>query len=322
MPTVKMTEVYDLKTTRDKIGILGIHTPDAITISKRWMGLFMNYKKFRVRSCNIRLACASLLPADPLQVGVEGPNAVAPQDLMNPILYRAMSNDVWNWFMGRLYSAFSGNRSIKFLDAFPGGTAGGAENVYYAMLGESGWRKAMPQAGLQMKNLVPLVHQVVDTFGNMDIGFGNQGSELDNHPYVNASGTLGTDNTVPQVLKGRAMPYPSIACTDPNTGSDAANPSFVPQSINKTFVACLVLPPGKLTEFYFRLVVDWYIDFFELTSIVDKLNYQQVAGVGSLVYARNYSFESAKSASEVDESATNTNTVDTIGTDINLIMES
>lgn len=324
MPTVKMTEMYDLKTTVGKIGVLGVHTPTSSIVAKRWNGLFMNYKFFRVVGCNIRLACASLLPADPLQVSTSA-GSVAPQDIMNPILYRAVSNDSWNYFVGRLYTISNESQSIKFINAIPGnGTEAAAENTYYAMLGEDGWKKAMPQSGFSMRRLRPFVHSVVDTYGNLDPGYGMQTADLNTHPYSDTGSSIGYAAGDAQVLRGKAVPYPRIPCTRPTTGSDSANPQFTVNDIAKTYVACIVLPPGKLTEFYFRLVVDWYIEFTGLTSLVDKFNYSQTAAVGSLFYARGYSFPSASSAKDLvtdSETVTEESTVDTIDADVELIME-
>lgn len=324
MPVVKMTEMYDMKTTTGKIGVIGIHTPNSNIVSKRWNGLFLNHKFFRVLGCNVRVACASLLPADPLQVKTtEG--YIAPQDIMNPILYRAVSNDSWNFFLGRVYGSSNESRSVKYVEASPSGSEAGAENVYYAMLGESGWKKAMPQSGFSMRHLVPLVHEVVDTYGNIDTTYGMAVEDLNNHPYANESGNIAYASDEGQVLRGKAKPYPRIPCTRPATGSDAANPSFAVNDIAKTYVACIVLPPGKLTEFYFRLAVDWYIEFSGVTSLVEKMSYPQIAGVGSTVYARNYTFSSAKSVEDVvgdDANVSKESTVDSIDADLKLIMES
>lgn len=324
MPTVKMTEMYDLKTSVGKIGVLGVHTPTSAIVAKRWNGLFMNYKFFRVVGCNIRLACASLLPADPLQVSTSA-GSIAPQDLMNPILYRAVSNDSWNYFVGRLYGYSTESQSIKYVDAIPtSGSEAGAENAYYAMLGEDGWKKAMPQSGFAMRKLRPIVHSVVDTYGNIEPTYGMDADSLNSHPYSSSATAVAYNSSDGQVLRGRSMPYPRIACTRPSTGTDSANPSFSVNDIAKTYVACIVLPPGKLTEFYFRLVVDWFIEFTGLTSLVDKMNYTQVAGVGSLVYARGYTFPSASSAKDLvsdRETVTEESTVDTIDADVELIME-
>lgn len=323
MPVVKMTEMYDMKTTTGKIGVVGVHTPSAAIVAKRWNGLFMNYKYFRVLGCNVRVACASLLPADPLQVKTDE-GYIAPQDIMNPILYRAVSNDSWNYFVGRLYSYTTESQSIKFIDANPATTPEGAENAYYAMLGESGWKKAMPQSGFSMKNLKPLVHSVVDTYGNIDTNYGMEVDSLNSHPYASSATGVAYNSSDGQVLRGKPVPYPRIACTRPYTGSDAANPSFAVNEIAKTYVACIILPPGKLTEFYFRLAVEWYIEFTGLTSLVEKLTYPQVAGVGSLVYARNYSFEPASKVEDVVGDAAKVSeesTVDALDADLDLIME-
>ncbi|ADB24814.1 ORF9 [Chimpanzee stool associated circular ssDNA virus] len=87
---VKVSETYDLSTQTDKMGFVGIHTPEGKLVYNMWSGLFKNFRKFRYASCDVTMACASMLPADPLQIGVEAGD-IAPQDMFNPILYKAVS---------------------------------------------------------------------------------------------------------------------------------------------------------------------------------------------------------------------------------------
>ena len=92
MVQVRISETYDLSTKLNKMGIVGIHTPRGALIDQMWPGLVLQHKKFRFVKCDVAMACASMLPADPLQIGVEA-GAIAPQDMFNPILYKAVSND-------------------------------------------------------------------------------------------------------------------------------------------------------------------------------------------------------------------------------------
>ena len=91
MVFVKVRETYDLHTVRNKMSVIAIHTPDPKIIKNNFPGLLMQCKSYRPYSCDVKLACASVLPVDPLGVGLaEGD--VAPEDMFNPILYSAMSN--------------------------------------------------------------------------------------------------------------------------------------------------------------------------------------------------------------------------------------
>lgn len=162
--------MYDMSTVQGKIGVIGVHTPDFVSIDRKWHGYFLNHRYFKIRSCTVKIACASNLPLDALGVGTS-PGKVAPQDIMNPILYRAVSNETWNLFVSRLYSVSNSTASVDVNsvhaepDAFPS-FLGNQENLYYALLSSDEWKKAMPQAGLVMKGLRPLCYPVVSQFGN------------------------------------------------------------------------------------------------------------------------------------------------------------
>lgn len=329
---VRVSEMYDLCTTTDKIGLIGIHTPTTANLSRKWNGFLMNHKFMRVLSCDVKIACASYLPADPLQVSTEA-GSIAPQDMMNPILYRAVSNDSFNFIIGRLYAADgTDTNSLKFnSDPFSGSSASNY-NAYYAMLSDDGWRKAMPQQGLSMRKLRPLVHEMVSTFGNMEVSDStDEWSEQDivirssaNGATVNSGSIIGS--SVNSFLRGKAKPFPRMPCTLASTGSDAANPSYAPLTIPKTYVACIVMPPAKLCPMYYRLIVTWYIEFSEPCSLLEKQNFNQMAGSGSLSYAIGYTFpETAKSLDAAvegtDDVVSNGSTLDTINVDPTLVMD-
>nr|BBE29361.1 capsid protein [Chlorocebus cynosuros associated smacovirus] len=177
---VKVSETYDLSTKVNKMGFLGIHTPDGPLVHDHYSGLFQNFKKFRYVSCDVAMACASMLPADPLQIGVEAGD-IAPQDMFNPILYKACSNDSMSTLLNRLYAGQAGASSNviaknsvvadnspdfgydddNFVDQFA---------MYYGLLSDtSGWKKAMPQQGLTMTGLRPLTFGILATQGQPSI---------------------------------------------------------------------------------------------------------------------------------------------------------
>lgn len=182
---VKVTETYDLSTQTNKMGFIGIHTPEGKLVYNLWSGLFKNFKKYQFKSCDVTMACASMLPADPLQIGVESGD-IAPQDMFNPILYKAVSNDSMSNLLNRLYAGQAAvdvqlarnsvvsqnNDSFEYdanndVDQFA---------MYYGLLSESGgWKKAMPQAGLQMRGLRPLAFMMSTNYGQPSNGPLNPG---------------------------------------------------------------------------------------------------------------------------------------------------
>ena len=328
--TVTVTEMYDMRTVKDKLGVIGIHTPTSSSIARRWHGLFDNHRKFQIVSCSIRLASASMLPADPLQIGVSG-TAVAPEDIMNPILYRAVTNESWNSVINRIYgSSGTESPSVHYMtdDAFSGVSAENQRKAYYGLLGSNEWKKAMPQTGLSMGSLRPLVYSVVSTFGNMyNPTAGTSTSQLDRIASVSTNGapqsvTSGSNNQT--VFKGRAHPYPALPCSTPGSSTIEGYPyPFLDIfSAPKSYVACIVMPPATLTVMYYRLLISWKIRFFGPVSSFDKENLVDIADAGAYVYTKNYTITSAKEVDEVDEETkSSANTVDSIGSVMELVME-
>ena len=169
MVFVKVSETYDLSTKIGKMGIVGIHTPDSDLITRHYAGFIQNMKFAKFVKCDVAMACASMLPADPLQIGMEA-GSIAPQDMFNPILYTAVSNDSMSNILGFIQGHDDSIKSLvksSIVDIQDGAfknsdnVAVDQFNMYYALLSDAdGWRKAMPQAGLEMRGLVPVVFGV------------------------------------------------------------------------------------------------------------------------------------------------------------------
>lgn len=343
MVVVRMTEMYDMCTTKGKIGLIGIHTPSAEGMAKRWKGLFDNHRYYKILGCDVKIACASVLPADPLQVGVEAGD-IAPQDMMNPILYCTMTNEGWNALVNRVYANITqgyneiDTASVRGMpDAFSGLSESEQETLYYQMLSSDRFRKAMPQNGLTMSNVKPLVHQLVSTFGQS----GN--TLVENQTGVNANVATTTALGVPyqgnlnfanRVIRGKALPYPRLPCSIPGSktgdsdGAYAGLPNGVPLlTVNapfKTMCACICLPPAKLNEFYFRMLVTWRIAFIQPCTMMEKTQAGQY-GDTTDIYYRGYSFSEAKDLEAdklgVDDVASSVASVDALNMAPELVME-
>jgi len=325
-----ISEMYDLCTVKDKIGVIGIHTPNMNIIARSWKGFIDQHKYIKLLGCDVRIACASHQPLDPLQIGTSGDDKIAPQDLMNPILYRACTNDSWNTIINRVYaSGGTDTGSIKYDSAPFTVNADTQERAYYALLASNEWRKAMPQIGLEMRNLRPFVYTVLDTYGQAgtETMTGNvQGALQDNNRTSNDSGAPASvgSTSKPLVLKGHPVPYPAIPTNVP--GDTVSNESDYPVMANanipKSYVACILMPPSKLQIMYYRLLVTWRFEFIKPVPLYEKYQLTEVGTVGMQMYTRDYSFVSSKTAEVVDkDSLSEDNTVDTVDASLKLVLQ-
>ena len=352
MVTVRVSETYDLSTKVNKMGLVGIHTPRGTLIDRLWGGLTLQYKKFRFVSCDVAMACASMLPADPLQVGVEA-GSIAPQDLFNPILYKAVSNDSMSNILSYLQSMVGGSGSDAALNkgsivdvndtvfSSNTGTDGVVDQfeMYYSLLADNdNWRKAMPQAGLVMKGLYPLVYQVVNTYGSanaIDV-FSSRGhptiaDDLAGIPAPDAfQSTSPRVSISPHTLRGPSMRMPSIDTTffvKPD-GEEVVNGLVEPVppaagfnyvgsnvgAVPACYVGLIVLPPAKLNQLYYRLKVTWTIEFSGLRSLNEITTWESMADAGSASYGTDYDAQSTAMTASLAMADTN-------GADITKIME-
>ncbi|QIR82260.1 capsid protein [Chicken smacovirus mg2_55] len=344
MVAVRVSETYDLSTKIGKMGLVGIHTPTGDLISRMWPGLILQHKKFRFVKCDVAMACASMLPADPLQIGVEA-GSIAPQDMFNPILYKAVSNESMNQFQAwlnivqqtaGLTGAFSKGSVVDVNDPNFVGDGGTPEydqfSMYYALLADSdGWRKAMPQAGLEMHGLYPLVFQVVSQFGSGPENSSGQFYAPLSVPGVSAptaedkspTSELGTVSSVTsRSMRGPSMRMPAVdttffvtrASTDLNLLPGGINVDTSLDKVPPAYVGMIILPPAKQNQLYYRLKVTWTIEFSGLRSAVDISNWFNLESIGQLAYGSDYEAQSAKMSSR-------TGMVDTDGSNITKIME-
>lgn len=347
MVMVRVSETYDLSTKINKMGLVGIHTPTGTLIDRLWSGLITQHKKFRFVKCDVAMACASMLPADPLQIGVTAGD-IAPQDMFNPILYKAVSNQSMNQFLawlqivqqsGTIGGGFVKNSVVDVNNpTFQSDADGTIEfdqfNMYYALLSDSdGWRKAMPQAGLTMRNLVPLVFQVVSQYGS---GPQNDADDADGNIFVPSlvagSGDEGNPTSdssaigsvINRTMRGPSMRMPAIDTTRYSTQAQAddrilpADGNINVQSclgdVPPAYVGLIVLPPAKLNQLYYRLKVTWTIEFTGLRSNADIASWAGVNTIGVESYGSDYIVQSQAMANTLGMA-------DTAGADITKIME-
>jgi hypothetical protein len=341
---VKVSETYDLSTKPDKMGLLGIHTPDGKLVYSMWKGLYQNFRKMRFVSCDVAMACASMLPADPLQVGVEAGD-IAPQDLFNPILYKACSNDSMSNLLNKIYAGggvLDGgtwlNKNSVSAENTPEFVYDATKDVdqfamYYGLLSDTdGWKKAMPQAGLQMTGLVPLTFSLLATQGQPGI-VGNIGTSMFCYPGPGGEGVddkrvVAHTSVIGRYMRGdtRRMPaFDTMVMTSDGFHSNGIMSGVVTAETSGTyptdgdvvwnlpmepgrettslivpnldapncFVAAIILPPAKLNRLYYRLKVTWTIEFSGPRPLTDLTNWYGLALAGVMSYGSDYETQSA-----------------------------
>lgn len=312
MVFVKVRETYDLHTVKNKMSVIGIHTPKPDIIKANFPGLLMQCKAYRPVSCNVKVACASVLPLDPQGVGLaEGD--VAPEDVFNPILYKAITNFGMSQIEARIVYAsqnaivgtdVDGPSSKVDVDTFLSGEDDFP--VYYGLLSNAhGWKHANPQAGLAMKGLKPLVFEylanIADKGTTQSPGFpGADGAASQNFPV--------------QYIRGKAKPLPFINCTsyssqgayNPMENSGAQTKVLpINQEIDVPWINCVVgaiiVPPSRLHELFYRMVVEWTIEFSMIRPISEITNWTGLGRMADITHFQNYSYEATKKVLGVDE---------------------
>lgn len=311
MVFVKVRETYDLHTTRNKMTVIGIHTPKPDIIKKNYPGLLMQCKAYRPVSADVRLACASVLPLDPQGVGLaEGD--VAPEDIFNPILYKAMSNKGMSQLEARIQnlSRVSGptldvDGSTAFADVDDVTNQADEFNIYYGLLSNThDWKHVNPQSGLSMTKLRPLVYEMVYNIGDQ-ASMGTSGvsmASLDNNGDKQLLSA--------QCVLGKAKEFPFINTTSFTYDSGAKDTGYAPSgfpdntvvpancSIDvpylKVVCGCIIVPPSRLHELFYRMVVEWTIEFSALRPVSEITNWYDLSAVGATTHYQNYSYETTK----------------------------
>lgn len=316
MVFVKVRETYDIQTTRNKMTVIGIHTPKADIIKQNYPGLLMQCKTYRPYSCDVVLACASVLPVDPLGVGLEE-GAIAPEDLFNPILYKAMTNQGMSQLEKRI-TALRGSPdnevvgSSADVDVDTFSTEADEFPLYYGLLSNShGWKTANPQQGLMMRNLVPLVYEVLASNGdNQD----TSSLALNDALAPTADGQT-TTRIGAFYFRGNAKRMPMINCTTYGTARTASGFSDSPANHEGTsggtipapqvMCGCIIVPPSRLHELFFRMTVEWTIEFSGIRQMGEIAMFADVAWLGNQTHYANYDYSGNAKALGIESELTN-----------------
>lgn len=320
MVFVKVRETYDLHTLKGKMSVIGIHTPSASIIKKNYPGLLMQCKAYRPVSCDVRLACASVLPLDPLGVGTTE-QEVAPEDVFNPILYKAMSN----FGMSQIDAYINAGGAVSIAGATLDANNNGLDStddfdLYYGLLAQTHeWKHANPQSGLMMNGLVPLVYETYQSIGdNTTTGASNP------FPVVQPDDTMSTGqvgNLSVQTFRGRSHSLPFLNCTVPVASNGSAitrevgfASTVAPKSgqvevpAPKIYCGCILVPPSRLHQLFFRMVCEWTIEFSTIRALGDITTWAGLKQIGSTTHFMSYDYSNESKESVLKES---TDLVDT-----------
>lgn len=345
MVTVSISETYDLSTVTNKMTLIGIHTPKKELIQKTYPGLCMNSKFFRILKTDVILSCvSSSIAITPDMVGDNSVDGIAPEDMLNPILYKACSNDSWSTLDARLMGLQNQTQSIAQVTQPPlQGNMAFAENdnvtglindfgVYYSLLSHSdGFRHVPVQRGLTMRGLKPLVFDVWYSHGE------NKTFSNNSAPAIAESSSEGnpliTVNPNAMSMRGRAHRMPRINTTyltgldvdgeaqgtnwQTNGMGNGRPVNFQVQmpDIAPVMLGAIIMPPCRKTKLFYRMTVRTYIRFEGVRPIQDVTSFAQMdTQYAPLIYHSDYNEQSKR----MDET---TNMVDVKNGSIEKIME-
>lgn len=326
MVFVKVRETYDLHTIRNKMSVIAVHTPGSKILKRNYPGLLMQCRAYRPVSVDIRLACASMLPVDPQGVGLtEGD--VAPEDLFNPILYKAVSNVSMSqieMFIHQNNLAAWTSRGDS-LEATNDGLTSDDFNIYYGLLSNThDWKHANPQSGLEMRDVVPLVYETLTTMGQNGVSSsGADASQGAPSNIVYGQKPDGSGYNLPSAHtfrgKPQRMPFintttmrpaaldPSITIGSANSGFPYADNTDPPNNFQlgvpapKVFCSLICIPPSRLHQLFYRMVVEWTVEFTGIRPLSEITSWNGLQTIGNAQHVMDYDFGTSKLLTEETE---------------------
>lgn len=327
MVVVSISETYDLSTVKDKMTLIGVHTPTKELIMKTYPGLCMNSKYFRIVKTDVVLSCVSSAVAiTPDMVGDNSVDGIAPEDMLNPILYKAVSNDSWSTLECRLQGLnfqATGN-AASIIPPLNGSMAFAEQDnvtglddefgVYYSLLANrDGFRVAPIQAGMSMRGLKPLVFDKWYSHGeNVSAGAGQEMGRALVEPTATPD-TIQLTNYPAQGFRGRPHAMPRINTTYLSTigntatgvvgepkqnGMSSGSPLNIQTDmppIPPVMLGAIIMPPCRKTKLFFRMICRTWISFEEVRPIQEITSFAQMNSVyAPLVYHSDYNEQSSK----------------------------
>lgn len=279
-------EIIDISTKLNELSVVGIHTPTGYAPRSMLDGFWRQFKKFRYLGCSIRMVPSASLPADLAGVSLDPNEAgIDPREPVNPILFHGCHGESLSKALNVVYQNgtfdLSGTsfdvENINFADLNM------IERMYYSALSDNSFRKFMPQQGVSIKRLYPLVWTLAS----------NQ--QISPNGTFYANGLMSTDEngvSTPEFRLGEVFDG-----TLGGDGSFATNGRYVQQFTNKTarlgwiptkgfgddgqllpntmpkvFMGVLLFPPSYKTIQYFRMVITHHFQFAGFTTALSPMD--------------------------------------------------
>lgn len=318
-------EVYDLGTRKNKVSIVGIHTPQGNAPATRLEGFFSAFRKFKYSGCTVTIVPAATLPADPLQVGFEaGENIVDMRDMLNPILFHGTHGESLTSALNVIYKDQDhtyGNESTSGTTyPAPALTAdevdfdqSAIQGQYYSALTDRTWKKFGIQSTIRLPNMRPLVwktatqHPILPTNAKNYGELGSDGSTIGRvfvpELTMNESGLDSNGYHDMQFMSNGVSPLGWLPCNQffsvGGTAQVGPGPKIV---LPKIFMGILMFPPSYLQELYFRMVVTHYFEFKEFRGTSLSSDYPFFSG--GYGYNKWFTGTASNSASNSDSDPT------------------
>lgn len=294
------------------MSVLGIHTPTSDIIKSNYPGLLMQCKAYRPVKCDVRVACASMMPLSPQDVGIADGD-VAPEDMFNPILYKAISNKGMSQIEQYIHAG-AGMADIgpSVKADYDGITDSDDFSIYYGLLSQTHeWLHANPQSGFSLNGVRPLVYERLYSVGDNGVAALNPDRSV--------------SEIVPDSFVGAAKEMPFINCTAVRVTDDQADVvdsgfttlknAQVDVPAPRVFCGVIIVPPSRLHQLFYRMVVEWTLEFSTIRSFGDITTYGGLGFIGNQTHLISYSFGSKELLKE------STGMVDTSsGTEIKRVM--
>lgn len=332
MVTVSVSETFDLSTKLGKMTLIGIHTPKKELIQKMYPGFAMQYKYFRINSVSVIMAgVTGNYAISPQDIGVAD-SQIAPEDMLNPILFKAVSNNSWSTMEARLAGlgyqiqnggepnyanpkivgdmAFTEDDSVVYNDNPPTDEFG----VYYSLLSDpAGFRLGHISKGVQMKNLRPLVyekwysHGVNGAHGIAEVGDGGGYERVEIPPRE----FLGKAHRMPKInttyltgVTARIGDGEVLGENMQSNGMDDGLPRNVHckmPDIEPVMCGMILLPPCRRTKMFYRMVVRASISFFGKRPMTEVTSFSQMdTELEPILYHSDYADQSSKMEKTTD----------------------
>lgn len=293
MVFVKLRETYDLATITNKMSVIAIHTPKADLVKSQYPGLLMQCKAWRPVSADVRVACASVLPVDPLGVGT-GEGDIAPEDIFNPILYKATSNIGMSQIEARIRRIADGDisgatlrGSSAIVDDSNVDSYADEFKVYYGLLANPHeFKHANPQSGLAMSNLRPMVFEMMYNLGAEDTA-----------PSTDGASAVSITS---QSFRGNAKPMPLLPTTKYSSAHFSNGMKSTPEN-HSTDIICphvicgmIIVPPCRRHQLFYRMVIEWTLEFTAVRPLSEIVSWSGLGQIADLTHFQSYDYTTAK----------------------------